>query len=165
MILPKKTSEEKSKPVVVEEKPAPIIVQEEPETFDLPEKTEVVETGNRTNITTRTNRRTDVQPQASSSDMMEPGENLVKNTNDSWVNNKWRPAMGWMYMVVCIFDFILFPILWAVVQFWEVMPENDAFRQWNPLTLQGAGLFHMAMGAVLGITAYGRSKEKIESKN
>jgi hypothetical protein len=30
------------------------------------------------------------------------------------------------------------------------------------LTLQGAGLFHMAMGAVLGITAYGRSKEKIE---
>ena len=29
MILPKKTSEEKSKPVVVEEKPAPIIVQEE----------------------------------------------------------------------------------------------------------------------------------------
>jgi hypothetical protein len=45
------------------------------------------------------------------------------------------------------------------------MPENDAFRQWNPLTLQGAGLFHMAMGAVLGITAYGRSKEKIESKS
>jgi hypothetical protein len=165
MILPKKTSEEKSKPVIVEEKPSTIIVQEEPETFDLPEKTEVVETGNRTNITTRTNHRTDVQPQVSSSDMMEPGENLVKNTNDSWINNKWRPAMGWMYMVVCIFDFILFPILWAVVQFWEVMPENDAFRQWSPLTLQGAGLFHMAMGAVLGITAYGRSKEKIESKN
>jgi hypothetical protein len=94
--------------------------------------------------------------------MMEPGENLMKNTNNSWVNNKWRPAMGWMYMMVCIFDFILFPILWSIIQFWEVMPENDAFRQWNPLTLQGAGLFHMAMGAVLGITAYGRSKEKIE---
>lgn len=165
MILPKKTSEDKNKPVVVEEKSTPVIVQEETETLDLPEKSEVVETGNRTNITTRTNHRTDVQPQVSSSDMMEPGENLVKNTNDSWINNRWRPAMGWMYMVVCIFDFILFPILWAVVQFWEVMPENDAFRQWNPLTLQGAGLFHMAMGAVLGITAYGRSKEKIESKN
>lgn len=164
MILPKKTSEEKSKPVIVEEKPSTIIVQEEPETFDLPEKTEVVETGNKTSIT-RTTHRTDVQPQVSSSDMMEPGENLVKNTNNSWINNRWRPAMGWMYMVVCIFDFILFPILWSIIQFWEVMPENDAFRQWNPLTLQGAGLFHMAMGAVLGITAYGRSKEKIESKN
>jgi len=26
--------------------------------------------------------------------------------------------------------------------------------------LQGAGLFHLAMGAVLGIAAYGRTKEK-----
>jgi len=30
--------------------------------------------------------------------------------------------------------------------------------------LQGAGLFHVAMGAVLGIAAYGRTKEKIEGK-
>jgi hypothetical protein len=80
---------------------------------------------------------------------------------DDWMNTKWRPAMGWMYMVVCIFDFILFPILWAVVQFWETSAANDAFRQWQPLTLQGAGLFHMAMGAVLGIAAYSRGKEKI----
>jgi hypothetical protein len=80
---------------------------------------------------------------------------------DDWMNTKWRPAMGWMYMVVCIFDFILFPILWATIQFWETSVANDAFRQWQPLTLQGAGLFHMAMGAVLGIAAYSRGKEKI----
>ena len=80
---------------------------------------------------------------------------------DDWMNTKWRPAMGWMYMMVCVFDFILFPILWAVVQFWETSMANDAFRQWQPLTLQGAGLFHMAMGAVLGIAAYSRGKEKI----
>ena len=30
-----------------------------------------------------------------------------------------------------------------------------------PLTLQGAGLFHIAMGAVLGIAAFGRTQEKI----
>lgn len=89
-------------------------------------------------------------------------EVLVKNTNEDWINKKWRPAMGWMYMVVCIFDFIIFPILWAGVQFWETQAANDAFRQWQPLTLQGAGLFHMAMGAVLGIAAYGRTKEKLE---
>ena len=82
--------------------------------------------------------------------------------NENWMNKKWRPLMGYMYMAVCIFDFIIFPILWAVVQFWESSAANDAFRQWNPLTLQGAGLFHMAMGAVLGITAFGRTKEKIE---
>ena len=80
---------------------------------------------------------------------------------EDWMNTKWRPAMGWMYMAVCIFDFILFPILWAVVQFWETQVANDAFRQWNPLTLQGAGLFHMAMGAILGIAAWSRGQEKI----
>jgi hypothetical protein len=32
------------------------------------------------------------------------------------------------------------------------------------LTLQGAGFFHIAMGAVLGVTAYGRTQEKIEDK-
>lgn len=80
---------------------------------------------------------------------------------DDWMNTKWRPAMGWMYMTVCIFDFILFPILWATIQFWETSIANDAFRQWQPLTLQGAGLFHMAMGAVLGIAAYSRGQEKI----
>jgi hypothetical protein len=90
---------------------------------------------------------------------------LVANTNKDWVNKKWRPAMGWMYMAVCIFDFILFPVLFTVVQFWEKEAVNDAFRQWSPLTLQGGGLFHLAMGAVLGITAFGRTKEKIEGKD
>lgn len=88
-----------------------------------------------------------------------------QKSKEDWMNSKWRPAMGWMYMTVCIFDFIVFPILWAVIQFWESSVANDAFRQWNPLTLQGAGLFHMAMGAVLGIAAFGRTKEKIEGAN
>ena len=80
---------------------------------------------------------------------------------EDWMNTKWRPAMGWMYMAVCICDFIIFPVLWTLVQFDETQTVNDAFRQWNPLTLQGAGLFHMAMGAVLGIAAWSRGKEKI----
>ena len=37
--------------------------------------------------------------------------------------------------------------------------------QWSPLTLQGAGLYHIAMGAVLGLAAYGRSQEKIAGKS
>jgi hypothetical protein len=37
--------------------------------------------------------------------------------------------------------------------------------QWNPLTLQGAGLFHIAMGAVLGIAAFGRTQEKLGGAN
>jgi len=83
-----------------------------------------------------------------------------KKTED-WMTKKWRPMMAVMYMCVCSFDFIVAPILWAIVQFWETQAANDAFRQWQPLTLQGAGLFHMAMGAVLGITAWSRGQEKL----
>lgn len=80
---------------------------------------------------------------------------------EDWMQKKWRPMMAIMYMVVCVFDFILFPIMFTIVQFWEVESVNDAFRQWQPLTLIGAGLFHMAMGAILGITAWSRGQEKI----
>jgi hypothetical protein len=87
---------------------------------------------------------------------------LVENTNSDWINKKWRPVMGWMYMVVCMCDFTLFPILWSVLQ---ALSNGSVTSQWQPLTLQGAGLFHVAMGAVLGIAAYGRTKEKIEGKS
>ena len=26
-----------------------------------------------------------------------------------WLNTKWRPMVGWVYMAVCIADFIVFP--------------------------------------------------------
>jgi hypothetical protein len=51
--------------------------------------------------------------------------------------------------------------MFTVVQFWETAVQNDAFRQWVPITLQGGGLFHVAMGAVLGVSAYGRTQEKV----
>ena len=87
-------------------------------------------------------------------------EVLVK-ADEHWVNKHWRPAMGWLYMVICAVDFIIFPILWSILQ---TLNKGEITHQWQPLTLQGAGLFHIAMGAVLGITAYGRTKEKLENK-
>jgi len=77
--------------------------------------------------------------------------------DEDWMQKKWRPAMGWMYMIVCFFDMVIFPILWALIQ----TVQHQQLVQWNPLTLQGAGLFHIAMGAVLGIAAFGRTQEKI----
>jgi len=85
-------------------------------------------------------------------------ESSVENTNTDWINKKWRPVMGWMYMMVCVCDFTIFPILWSVLQ---AVSHGSVTNQWQPLTLQGAGLFHVAMGAVLGIAAYGRTKEKV----
>jgi hypothetical protein len=82
--------------------------------------------------------------------------------NEDWMNTKWRPAMGWMYMLVCIMDFVIFPILWSLVQ---VVGDGKVESQWVPITLQGAGLFHIAMGAILGIAAYGRTQEKMAGAN
>ena len=78
---------------------------------------------------------------------------------EDWMNSKWRPMMGWMYMFVCVFDFVLAPIGWTSIQ---ALFHGGINTQWQPLTLQGGGLFHVAMGAVIGISAYGRTKEKLE---
>lgn len=82
----------------------------------------------------------------------------MNTPDESWMNRRWRPAMGWMYMIVCITDFIIFPVLWSILQAYY---DGQVVTQWDPLTLEGAGLFHMAMGAVLGIAAWSRGQEKI----
>jgi hypothetical protein len=84
-------------------------------------------------------------------------EVVVEKKEEDWMQKKWRPAMGWMYMIVCMCDMIIFPVAWALLQAALKQPVT----QWNPLTLQGAGLFHLAMGAVLGIAAWGRTQEKV----
>jgi hypothetical protein len=92
--------------------------------------------------------------------MSEGGESTVKLDKDAtdWINKKWRPVMGWVYMLTCTCDFVIFPILWSLLQ---ALTHGNVTSQWQPLTLQGAGLYHIAMGAVLGIAAYGRTKEKV----
>jgi len=93
--------------------------------------------------------------------MVEEKKEEVKKPEDDWMTKKWRPLMAMMYMACCLCDFALFPIMFTIVQFWETSVANDAFRQWVPITLQGGGLFHVAMGAVLGVSAYGRTQEKL----
>jgi hypothetical protein len=88
-------------------------------------------------------------------------ETTSEQKKEDWMNSKWRPMMGWMYMVVCMMDMIVFPILWSLLQTFT----HTQITQWNPLTLQGAGLFHIAMGAVLGIAAFGRTQEKLNGAN
>ena len=83
---------------------------------------------------------------------------LVANDNTDFINKKWRPLMAFVYMFTCLCDFVLFPVLWSLLQ---AMSKGTVTVQWQPLTLQGAGLYHIAMGAVLGVAAYGRTKEKI----
>jgi uncharacterized membrane protein len=83
--------------------------------------------------------------------------NHTSKKQEDWLNRKWRPAMGWLYFVVCITDFIVFPILWTLYQ----TSITGVVTAWDPITLKGAGLFHMAMGAILGIAAWSRGQEKL----
>jgi hypothetical protein len=93
--------------------------------------------------------------------MSEEVKSVSEQKKEDWMNSKWRPMMGWMYMVVCMMDMVIFPVLWSLLQTFH----HQTITQWNPLTLQGAGLFHIAMGAVLGIAAFGRTQEKLGGAN
>jgi hypothetical protein len=67
--------------------------------------------------------------------------------NEDWMNTKWRPAMGWMYMLVCITDFVLFPILWSLVQ---VVGDGKVESQWVPITLTRCRPVSHCHGCYLG---------------
>jgi len=97
----------------------------------------------------------------------------------------WRPLAGYAYLIICIFDFMGAP-LWIehanqtvnTAAFAEIRLFTDkevqikaiehvelGNREWQPLTLQGGAFFHIAFGAILGISAFTRGKEKIAAIN
>jgi hypothetical protein len=84
---------------------------------------------------------------------------------EGWVKSMWRPAMGWLYMLICLMDFVIFP---AIAMFMPVMLKGIGitmqYAAWQSLTLSNGGLIHMAFGAILGVAAYGRTQEKVASK-
>ncbi len=97
----------------------------------------------------------------------------------------WRPIAAYVYLGICIFDFVVGPI-WLeqsnqsvnVVAFAEIRKFEDkdvqmraldnvelGNRTWTPLTLLGGGLFHLAFGGILGISAFTRGREKVAAIN
>ena len=81
----------------------------------------------------------------------------VPQAEENWVKGYWRPAMGWLYMVMCAFDFIIFPLLSQVGPILRKTP----YIPWESLTLSNGGLIHIAFGAILGVAAWTRGQEKI----
>jgi hypothetical protein len=86
----------------------------------------------------------------------------VDVAHQNFINTQWRPLMAWLYMATCTFDFLVAPILWPIFQAASGIAE---VKPWLPITLQGAGLYHLAMGAILGITSWQRSQERISAMN
>ena len=77
--------------------------------------------------------------------------------DESWFLKYWRPAMAWQYTAVCLFDFMLAPILTGVYYAWA----GGTYVPWVPITLKEGGFYHMSMMAIVGISAYTRGQEKI----
>jgi hypothetical protein len=86
----------------------------------------------------------------------------LKQDKEDWMTKKWRPMMAIVYMLINLFDFIIGPILYNLLQYWN---PGQAIGMWQPLTLQGGGLIHIAFGAILGISAWTRGQEKVASIN
>lgn len=70
----------------------------------------------------------------------------------------WRPAMAWSYLIVCVFDFVLFPLLFGIFYSKNI----ELLNTWTPFSLRGGGLYHMAMLTIVGVTAWNRTQEKLQ---
>jgi hypothetical protein len=81
--------------------------------------------------------------------------------SESWYTAYWRPSMAWAYLTICLFDFIIFPMLMGIYAGILKVP----YVPWVPLTLQGGGLVHVAFGAIVGTYTWGRTREKLQNEN
>lgn len=71
--------------------------------------------------------------------------------------------MGWLYMLICFVDFVLYPVLTMVMPAFlhAFGVENVGYNPWSSITLTNGGLIHISFGAILGITAWTRGLEKV----
>jgi len=87
----------------------------------------------------------------------------IRNTTEHWIKSYWRPLMGYLYMIICFVDFVLFPAISMVMPvFYKLLADLSInYTAWQSLTLQNGGLVHLAFGAILGVAAWTRGQEKI----
>jgi hypothetical protein len=107
---------------------------------------------------------------------------VVEQIEEAWYKKMWRPMCAGTYIIIVCFDFLIMPIVIEsynarednksavalALQFKEPTAQIQALktfaekRTWNPLTLMGGGLFHLAFGALLTGAAVTRGMEKKE---
>jgi len=80
-------------------------------------------------------------------------------TDDHWTGH-WREFMAWSYGIVCLWDFLVAPIYFSILS----VVSHTPYVVWVPITIQGGGLYHLAMGAIIGVSSYGKSKEAISQQ-
>lgn len=81
----------------------------------------------------------------------EGGRERNKSWVTAWFKRDWRVVAAAVYLVINLFDFIIFPILSMVLP--HYIP-GLAYHPWEPMTTMNGGLFHLAFGAILGVSAW-----------
>ena len=92
------------------------------------------------------------------------------------MKDKWRLAALIVYLVICVYDFMLVPIYYGIARMGldlaDYMQHLTAIEdplvqmeylkkivsQHEPFTLKGGGLFHLSFGAILTGSALGKEK-------
>jgi hypothetical protein len=87
--------------------------------------------------------------------------------------------MALVYAAICLFDFIIMPVMWNINRREALEMANaialnptlnsdiaiemlkSLYRTHIPYTLQGAGMFHLAFGALLTGSAISKFREKL----
>tara|TARA_B100000700_G_scaffold157245_1_gene174543 strand:- start:1159 stop:1485 length:327 start_codon:yes stop_codon:yes gene_type:complete len=92
----------------------------------------------------------------------------------NWVVDKWYPATAFVYTMICVFDFVIFPVYIGLtredpavlvyhLKDLDVSVQRDliaaTIRDYTPLTLRGGGLFHVSFGALLSFGTIFKKKE------
>lgn len=73
-----------------------------------------------------------------------------------WFKTYWRPAAAWLYLFINLFDFVIAPVTMPIMSKYM----GTSYTAWQSLTLSNGGLFHLAFGAIIGVTAWGRTRER-----
>jgi hypothetical protein len=87
---------------------------------------------------------------------------MEKSNGEIWLKSRWRPMMAVVYMIIVFFDFVIAPVI--LMLFSTFILQSEVII-WDPLTTQDGAMFHIAMGAAIGITAWSRGQEKMLGKS
>lgn len=86
------------------------------------------------------------------------GTKVIVVDDESWIKKYWRPFMAWQYAAVCIFDFIIGPLM--TMAYFHA--SGGTYIPWEPLTLKESGFYHLSMAAIIGVAAWTRGQEIIK---
>lgn len=101
--------------------------------------------------------------------------------DDTWIAVNWHPIAVMTYLFICLMDFVVFPgivqvenarynaakLVELATEFHDGPAQIEAIHilheqhDWDPLTLRGNGLFHIAFGGIISMAAYSRGRERV----